>query len=197
VGLVAFLILLVVGGLVVGALARLLLPGHAARLPDVSMRDPLTGVGNRCLGERVLAGWFEQHQRFQRRFGVLFADLDNFALINDRYGHRVGDEALRVVARTLADDLRDGDHVIRWGGEQFVILVADTDAATFTAAAERFRMLVSRIRLRTGHHHLSLSILLGGTIVAPSDCPERILGRRTALPEQGLRAQSRDAQHRS
>ena len=67
------------------------------------MRDPLTGVGNRRLGEAVLASWLEQHQRFQRPFGVLFADLDRFKLVNDRYGHLVGDEALKVVARTLAD----------------------------------------------------------------------------------------------
>ncbi len=159
---------------------------------DVSMRDPLTGVGNRRLGESVLAGWFEHHDRFQRRFGVLFADLDYFRLINDRFGQSVGDEALIVVARTLEDNMRYGDYVIRWGGEEFVILVADADAATLTAAAERFRMLVTRTRLPTrlgtGRHRLSLSVSLGGTIVAPGDSPERIIGRADALLYQSKAA---------
>ena len=162
-----------------GALAD----GHHtdADLLDASMRDPLTGVGNRRLGKSVLAGWLEQHERFQRRFGVLFADLDHFKLINDRFGAGVGEEALIVVARTLQDNLRYGDHVIHWGGEEFLILIADTDAAMLTAAAERFRMLVTRTRLPTGKHHLSLSISIGGTIVARGDSAERIVGRADAL----------------
>ncbi len=169
-----------------GALAQS--PQRAAQPLDASMRDPLTGVGNRRLGESVLAGWLEQHSRFERRFGVLFADLDYFKLIVDRFGQSVGDEALIVVARTLADNIRDGDHVIRWGGGEFVILVADADAVMLTAAAERFRMLVTRTRLPTGRHHLSLSVSLGGTIVAPGDSAERIVGRADALLYQSKAA---------
>jgi diguanylate cyclase (GGDEF)-like protein len=128
------------------------------------MLDPLTGVGNRRFGESVLAGWFEQHERFQRRFGVLFADLDHFKLITDRFGAGVGvgEEALIVVARTFQDNLTCGDHVIHWGGEEFVILVADTNTTLLTATAERFRMLVTRTRLPTDRHHLSLSISIAG-----------------------------------
>lgn len=154
---------------------------RAADLLDASMRDPLTGVGNRRLGETVLAGWLAQDRPFGRDFGVLFADLDRFKLINDRHGHHVGDDALKIVARTLADNIRYGDHVIRWGGEEFVILLADTDGATITAAAERFRMLVTRARLLVGRRHVPLSISLGGTIVAPDDTAELIMRRADAL----------------
>lgn len=161
---------------------------RAARLQDASMRDPLTGVGNRQFGESVLAGWFEQHLRFQRRFGVLFGDLDNFKLINDRIGPSAGERALELVARTLADNLRHDDHVVRWQGEEFVILVGDADEATLGAAAERIQMLVTRTRLLTRRHHVSLSISLGGTIVAPGDNPERIIGRADALLYQSKAA---------
>ncbi len=112
---------------------------------------------------------------------MLFADLDRFKLVNDRYGHHVGDEALKVVARTLADNIRYGDEVIRWGGEEFVILLADSDAVTLATTAERFRMLITRTRVLTERQHVPLSISLGGTIVAPGDSAEVIIRRADAL----------------
>ncbi|MGO9754101.1 MAG: diguanylate cyclase [Solirubrobacteraceae bacterium] len=154
---------------------------RAAYLLDASMRDPLTGVGNRRLGDTVLVGWLEEYHRFQRVFGVLFADVDRFKHVNDKHGHNVGDEALKVVARTLADNVRHGDQVIRWGGEEFVILLADADAATLAVAAERFRMLVTRTGLSCERHHVKLSISLGGTLVAPGDDSELIIRRADAL----------------
>ncbi len=154
---------------------------RACDLLNASMRDPLTGVGNRRLGETVLAGWLEQYRRAGLAFGVLFADVDRFKLVNDRHGHNVGDEALRVIARTFEDNARQGDHVIRWGGEEFVILIANADAATLAAMAERFRMLVTRTRLLAERRHVPLSISLGGTIVAPGDSGELVIRRADAL----------------
>jgi diguanylate cyclase (GGDEF)-like protein/PAS domain S-box-containing protein len=154
---------------------------RAAYLLDASLRDPLTEVGNRRLGETVLVGWLEEFHRFQRRFGVLFADIDRFKLVNDHYGHDVGDEALKVVARTLADNIRHGDQVIRWGGEEFVILLADADADALAVAAERFRMLVTRAQLSYERRHVKLSISLGGTLVAPGDDSQLIIRRAGAL----------------
>ncbi len=60
-----------------------------------------------------------------RTFGVLFADIDRFKQVNDRFGHDIGDEALRAVARTLAETSRTSDTIVRWGGEEFVVLVGD------------------------------------------------------------------------
>ncbi len=154
---------------------------RAAHLLNDSMRDPLTGVGNRRLGDTVLAGWLEDYHRFQRAFGVLFIDIDHFKRVNDSYGHAIGDEALRVVARTLADNTRQGDHVVRWGGEEFVALLGDADATTLAATAERFRMLVSRSGLRAGRNPVELSISLGGTLVAPGDDAATITRRADAL----------------
>ncbi len=154
---------------------------RAAHLLSASMRDPLTGVGNRRLGETVLAGWLEEYHRFQRSFGVLFIDIDRFKDVNDEHGHNVGDDALKVIARTLGDNVRQGDQVIRWGGEEFVILLADADATALGAAAERFRMLVTRTRLVAERDLVLLTISLGGTLVAPGDDSELIIRRADAL----------------
>ena len=154
---------------------------RAAYLLNATMRDPLTGVGNRRLGEAVLTGWLEEYHRFQRSFGLLFADIDHFKSVNDQYGHNVGDEALKIIARTFADSVRTGDQVIRWGGEEFVILLADADATTLAAAAERFRMLVSRARLETSDHHVELTVSIGGTLAGPGDDATTIIHRADAL----------------
>ena len=63
------------------------------------MSDPLTGVGNRRLGEAILAGWIEQHRLSGEPFAVLFVDIDNFKTVNDRFGHEVGDNALRILSQ--------------------------------------------------------------------------------------------------
>jgi diguanylate cyclase (GGDEF)-like protein len=101
---------------------------HAQELERASMRDSLTGVGNRRLGEVVLDGHLQQHRRLERPFGVLFIDIDRFKNVNDTFGHETGDDALRVVAHTLAATSRNQDQVIRWGGEEFLVLIADADS---------------------------------------------------------------------
>lgn len=154
---------------------------RAEELQSASLCDPLTGVGNRRRGDAVLAGWIEQHRRFERSFGVLFADIDSFKEVNDCFGHDVGDQALRVVASTLADVSRRDDEVIRWGGEEFVVLLADADASTLRSVAERMRMLVQQTRVIAGRHLVPLSISVGGTLVAPGDTAELIVRRADAL----------------
>lgn len=154
---------------------------RANELKRASMSDPLTGVGNRRLGESTLAGWLEQYRRFQRPFGVLFADIDLFKDVNDRFGHDIGDQALCVVARTLADTSRHSDEVIRWGGDEFLVLLADADAAPLAMVADRLRVLVKQTRLVAGRTSVPLSISIGGTLVAAGDTDELIVRRADAL----------------
>ena len=161
---------------------------RAADLHSASMSDPLTGVGNRRLGEATLAGLIEQHRAFQRPFGVLFADIDQFKQINDRFGHEIGDEALRVIARTLADTSRHDDEVIRWGGEEFLVVLPDATAATLALVAERLRVMVIQTRLFAQRRRVPLRISIGGTLAAPGDTPDLILRRADALLYQSKNA---------
>jgi diguanylate cyclase (GGDEF)-like protein/PAS domain S-box-containing protein len=161
---------------------------RAADLQRASMSDALTGVGNRRLGEATLHGLIEQHAHSHRPFGVLFADIDLFKGVNDRFGHEVGDEALRVIARTLADTSRHDDEVIRWGGEEFLVVLADADPATLALVAERLRVMVMQTRLYAQRRRVPLRISIGGTLAAPGDTPDLILRRADALLYQSKNA---------
>ena len=154
---------------------------RALELEQASMVDPLTGVGNRRLGKATLAGLMTQFDTYGRSFGVLFADIDGFKLVNDRFGHEIGDEALRAVARTLSDTSRTSDAVVRWGGDEFLLLVADARQSTLELISERVRALVERSELMTADGRVPLTVSVGATVVIRGDTGKRILRRADAL----------------
>jgi diguanylate cyclase (GGDEF)-like protein len=97
---------------------------EAARLqPKPEHRDPLTGLPDRAFLLSRLAALMDAGHLRDRPFAVLFVDLDNFKQVNDSHGHLVGDRVLSIAARRLSDSVRDGDHVVRYGGDEFVLLV--------------------------------------------------------------------------
>lgn len=114
-----------------------------ARLHELSRTDPLTGLLNRRAMSELLHAETERVARHGRPFALLIADLDDFKGINDAYGHPLGDHALRAVAQRLLGAIRVQDQVARWGGEEFLLLLPETDMATGLQVAERLRSAVA------------------------------------------------------
>ena len=106
---------------------------------QLSLTDPLTGLPNRRQLERDLAREFSAAQR-GRRLAVLMFDLDGFKEYNDRFGHVAGDEALRRFSRALAEQSRAMNPAARYGGDEFIALLTDTDDAGATTFIERLRL---------------------------------------------------------
>lgn len=108
----------------------------------LAITDALTEVYNRRglfeLGRREI----ERSRRFNRPLSVIMVDLDKFKDVNDTYGHAAGDQVLRAVARRLSDSLREVDMIGRYGGDEFIILLPETDLYTACAVAERIRQRV-------------------------------------------------------
>lgn len=153
-------------------------------LRQKASHDELTGAGNRRAAEIALkTRFFELHQ-FGTPFGLVFLDIDHFKQINDVHGHGVGDQVLRLTANTLAAALRRGDLLVRWGGEEFLVLLADADAAVLARVTERLRVLVERSFLMLDGHRLSFTISLGATLALPDDTPESLIARADALMYQ-------------
>ena len=107
--------------------------------------DPLTGVLNRGGFEERFAQELSRARRNEEPLTLLIADIDRFKQINDRFGHAVGDEVLRLVARELADQTRTPDVVARLGGEEFGVLLVQADRENGAQVAERIRLGVSQI----------------------------------------------------
>ncbi|WP_036160751.1 diguanylate cyclase [Marinimicrobium sp. LS-A18] len=111
-------------------------------LEKVANTDSLTGTLNRYRIEHLVQMSMANAERYGQPFSLLLFDLDHFKQINDTYGHNVGDRILKTLVNSLTDGLREGDQLGRWGGEEFLVLAANTvleDAAIF---AERLRGLV-------------------------------------------------------
>ena len=109
----------------------------------LSQQDALTGLGNRRLLHERLRYEIARHRRHGRRFSLLALDLDGFKQVNDRFGHPAGDEILREVARSMERAVRDQDTVVRVGGDEFCVLVAETTWQEADRMAERLRRSVS------------------------------------------------------
>ncbi|CAA7618838.1 GGDEF domain-containing protein [Magnetospirillum sp. SS-4] len=110
-----------------------------SQLVDQSSHDGLTRAYNRRVGEEILIQQFVSACRSQTPLALAFVDLDNFKSINDRYGHEEGDNALRSASSALRKILRRGDIMIRWGGEEFLVLMPNTDPSGAMIAVSRWR----------------------------------------------------------
>jgi diguanylate cyclase (GGDEF)-like protein len=109
--------------------------------PRSEQRDPLTELPDRAFLKTRLAALLQGNRAADRQFAVLFVDLDDFKQVNDEHGHITGDRVLRECSRRLAECVREGDHVTRFGGDEFVVLLEHV------AEIEEIRPVIERIHL--------------------------------------------------
>ncbi len=108
-----------------------------------SLTDPLTGVGNRKRFTNELKRLTQEAEEQKTSLSLLMVDIDHFKKFNDTHGHQVGDQVLRLVARTLTENLKGRDVICRYGGEEFVIILAQTRLADAHRVAEALRQFVA------------------------------------------------------
>lgn len=113
--------------------------------------DALTGLPNRQLFVQQLEQAIARWRRNKTPFSVLFLDLDGFKLINDSLGHQMGDRVLKAVGADISQQLREVDTAARFGGDEFVMLLADTDASKAMVAAKRVQGALGQVREFDGH----------------------------------------------
>ena len=116
-----------------------------SRLRELACTDPLTQLRNRRFTMEVAQHEAAVFERGGRPLAILLGDIDHFKRINDRHGHATGDAVLCAVAQALRDGVREVDHVARWGGEEFLVLLPATDAAEALRVAERLRAAVQAL----------------------------------------------------
>ncbi len=117
--------------------------------------DPLTKLGNRVEFDI----WFVNNKTLnQHPFSILLIDIDKFKDINDVYGHSVGDSVLQSLAATMKSTFRSDDLVIRWGGEEFVVILDNTAVKQALIAAEHLRLRISELNFEGVHEYVTVSI---------------------------------------
>ena len=127
--------------------------------------DPLTGLYNRKYLEENIQRIAKEKKRLDTTYGVLMADIDHFKMINDTYGHDIGDEALRVISTTMKENVRDSDMIIRYGGEEFVIILYNCDKDYLETIAENIRIAFSKKKIQaSASESFSKTISIGGAI---------------------------------
>lgn len=152
-----------------------------AELEKQALLDPLTFVANRrCLQINIEAR-LQEMDRYGSHFGLMFLDLDRFKSVNDTYGHDVGDEVLKLVARTLSSNTRIFDIIGRWGGEEFLGILINMDAGGLSQLAEKFRTLVERSTLKRSRYDISVTVSIGVTMAKRGDSLETLINRADRL----------------
>jgi len=138
-------------------------------------RDPLTGLCNRLALFRMLPQMLEKAQKQGKPLVVAMLDLDDFKRINDQYGHQVGDEALRSVAGLIKRILRNDDLAVRFGGEEFVIVLPATDFAKARIPLERIQAQIAAVRILPEVEGLKVSIGVAGYAGRGSVDPDELI----------------------
>ena len=167
--------------LVTGAMASILafIFAHRTRtqrdqLQQLAIRDPLTGAGNRRAMNEELSIAAAGKKRHQTNYGVLVMDLDHFKQINDRFGHHVGDQVLTSFVEIVEAHSRKEDRLFRFGGEEFLLLLPNTDADGLYSSAQHLRCLVeSQLTSPAG----AVTVSIGGAILQPGESVDSWLQR--------------------
>ena len=143
------------------AINRRQLQAANAELQRLSSTDRLTGLYNRGHWEEMLRQEYARHRRYDSQAALVMFDIDHFKAINDTCGHQAGDAVIQRVAELIRDNLRDSDVAGRYGGEEFVVLLPDTDEPGGLFFAERLRHAVESCEVLHEHHRIRFTISLG------------------------------------
>jgi len=161
-------------------------PQHAIleRISELQQQvylDPLTGLANRRYAEQQLENAVVEMERLNWSFGVITLDIDDFKRINDTYGHEVGDKVLKMVAGTLRSGSRSFDVLSRWGGEEFLCISVNINAAQLADMTERLRMLVEKSFYMEDAEPIRVTISAGAAMHQPGESVESLLRRADQL----------------
>jgi diguanylate cyclase (GGDEF)-like protein/PAS domain S-box-containing protein len=147
-------------------------------LSHLAMIDDLTMLPNRRHFDMQLDRRLAELGRFGWPFGTLMIDIDRFKRVNDSAGHQVGDEVLRLVARTLSSNCRGLDTIARWGGEEFTAIITNVREDELRLVGEKFRTMVEASGLRESESApIRVTISIGGALAQPNETAAELMKR--------------------
>ena len=164
---------------------------QSRELEGIANRDELTGVMNRRGFERAFHHELERAERYGHPTALLLIDVDHFKQVNDTHGHPAGDLVLQAVASEITSAVRGVDRVGRWGGEEFAVLLPETDLEASVRVAERIRQLVGARVVDTPPGRIAVTVSVGlavagsDVVAAPAELLEAADGALYAAKDRG------------
>lgn len=146
-----------------------------AMLEELAVTDSLTGLYNRRHFFLLTEQQYKQSLRYHKPLSIILLDLDHFKQVNDHYGHHIGDMVLITIARAIKKIVRGGDIVGRYGGEEFIILLPETDLPQAEQAAERLRQGIADCLVETSQGLVGVTSSLGVAILTPDDSVDSLV----------------------
>ena len=135
----------------------------------LAITDSLTGLYNRRYFFELAEKEFNRTLRHNHSLSILMFDIDHFKTINDTYGHLIGDQVLEQIAKSCRETLRDFDIIGRYGGEEFVVMMPQTDGDSAWLVAERLRQRLMKMRFNTSKGNINLTVSVGVAEILDSD----------------------------
>ena len=155
-----FILLILSGLLSLSYLSHHLIKAQQG-LHRLASTDALTGLYNRRQFLLLFESELSRSKRYKKSLTLLMIDADHFKAINDRFGHQAGDTALQILARIIKEQTRESDLTGRLGGEEFVVLLPETNMQDAVTTAERIRLSVMKEQILIDHSSLSFTISIG------------------------------------
>ena len=152
--------------------------GQKWELERLATTDPLTGVYNRRYFMEFAIKEFLRSRRYSHVFSVIQIDIDHFKKINDIHGHAAGDDALKAFAANCLEILRENDVLGRVGGEEFTIILPETEKEGAVIVAERFRQTIADLRLYVDKQFIHFTVSIGVTNLRKDDSGMEAVLRR-------------------
>lgn len=159
----------------------------------LAMTDHLTGVNNRRAFYELVEPIWSNCLRKHRKMSLILMDIDKFKAINDRYGHQVGDKVLKKISSGLLQNVRSGDVLARWGGEEFILFLPETSSHEAHEIAERFRQIVSSIEVEANGDIIKVTVSIG---VADTEDPNENIDRLVTRADKNLYKAKQDGRNR-
>ena len=147
------------------------------KIQRIATRDELTGTANRRFMMERMHEEFQRVDRSGATLMVAILDIDYFKRVNDTYGHQAGDRCLQEFARVVQASIRATDRLARWGGEEFLVLLSDTDFALALACLERVRTQVEQAVVALGAIEIRVTVSIGVTQYQTGDSIEQTIDR--------------------
>ena len=140
-------------------------------------KDALTGLPNRTAYNEIMTHQIEQFNRYKEPLSLVICDLDHFKKVNDSYGHLAGDKVLSLVAKILAKTTRNADLVMRYGGEEFAIVLPSTQAEKAAQTMDKIRRLICKSPFNYRGEPISISMSFGVCEAREGDSIESLFSR--------------------